>query len=278
MQSTPEHEYRPLALRKGRVVHLLQQRLHQLVRLLPLILGKHAVSLCQRHLVVELEVDRCFQANDKLHAGGQVLRDETQDGRKVKVVLRLLVWRIDDYRDVVRAFIALHGAPDGGRSSAGRLLRTRVATQRFRPIVRAFPVASRLASQTSCESASSCPCGSSPLAGSCSDEHLGHNLNKLYREYRRLYPELRYHFEVPRQFLVSLNEELFPEDTDAFHGVLDQRHRYATDRKGASFAIPETFDPVTMKETLSELRRVSQVIEWVELRPYLKAVLGKGGS
>ncbi|MVW78072.1 hypothetical protein [Bordetella sp. 02P26C-1] len=109
-------------------------------------------------------------------------------------------------------------------------------------------------------------------------EHLGHNLNKLYREYRRFYPELRYHFEVPRQFLVSLNEELFPEDTDAFHGVLDQRHRYATDRKGASFAIPETFDPVTMKETLSELRRVFQVIEWVELRPYLKAVHGKGGS
>ena len=83
---------------------------------------------------------------------------------------------------------------------------------------------------------------------------------------------------MPRQFLVSLNEELFPEDADAFHGVLDQRRRCATDRKGASFAIPETFDPVTMKETLSELRRISQVIEWVELRPYLKAVLGKGGS
>ncbi|ANN73240.1 hypothetical protein [Bordetella bronchialis] len=109
-------------------------------------------------------------------------------------------------------------------------------------------------------------------------EQLGHNLNKLYRVYRRLYPELRFHFEVPCQFLVSLNEELFPNDADEFHRVLDQRHRYATDRKGASFASPEIFDPATMKKELWELRRVSQVIEWVELRPYLTAMFGRAGS
>jgi len=116
------------------------------------------------------------------------------------------------------------------------------------------------------------------LAHGGAPEQLGHNLNKLYHEYRRLYPELRFHFEVPRHFLVSLNDELFPDDADAFHRVLDQRHRYATDRKGASFATPEVFDPATMKEELGELRRVSQIVEWRELRPYLNAMLGKVGK
>jgi hypothetical protein len=108
-------------------------------------------------------------------------------------------------------------------------------------------------------------------------EKLGHNLSKLYQEYRRLYSEIRFHFEMPRQFLVSVNQELFQIDADEFHSVLDQRHRYATDKKGASFATPEVFDPVMMKEELGELRRVSQIIEWCELRPYLKSTLGKPG-
>ena len=109
-------------------------------------------------------------------------------------------------------------------------------------------------------------------------EKLGHNLNKLHREYRRLYPELRFYFEVPRQFLVSLNEELFPDDTDLFHRELDQRHGYAADRRGTSFATSEVFDPAMMKEELGELRRVSQIIEWTELRPYLNTMLGRAGS
>jgi hypothetical protein len=108
-----------------------------------------------------------------------------------------------------------------------------------------------------------------------SPQKLGHNLDRLYQEYRSLYPEIRFHLVVPSQFLVTLNEELFPDDFEAFHSVLDQRHRYATGRKGESFATPEVFDPVAMKAELEELRRTAQVIEWSELRPYLKARLGK---
>lgn len=70
---------------------------------------------------------------------------------------------------------------------------------------------------------------------------------------------------------VDLNADLFPESLSLFHATLDQRHRYATDKKGESFATPEeVFDPVVTHAEIEELRRVLGIVEWCDLRPKLK--------
>jgi len=102
-------------------------------------------------------------------------------------------------------------------------------------------------------------------------ENLGHNLDSLYVEYRRHHPDLAYHFEIPKTYQVDLNLDLFPESANQFHRTLDQRHRYATDKTGKTFATPEVFDPVATRDEIDELRRVLGIIEWVELRPSLQA-------
>ena len=100
-------------------------------------------------------------------------------------------------------------------------------------------------------------------------EALGHNLDSLFLAYRSQYSALSFHFEIPKVYGVNLNASLFPGETDAFHKTLDQRHRYATDRLGQSFASPEVFDPVTTQAEIDELRRVLGIIEWCELRPLI---------
>ena len=107
-------EDRSLILRERRVVHFFQQRPHQRARWLPILFGEHIVFFRQGYLAIECEVSWSFQANDELHVNGQVLSDEAQNSWKVKVVLCLLIWRIDDHWNIVRAFLALYGAPDGG--------------------------------------------------------------------------------------------------------------------------------------------------------------------
>jgi hypothetical protein len=100
---------------------------------------------------------------------------------------------------------------------------------------------------------------------------FGHNLDKLFLEYRRHYPEISFFFEVPSHFQVDLNADLFPESLIPFHATLDQRHRYATDKKGKSFATPEEiFDPVVTHAEIKELCRVLGIVEWCDLRPKLK--------
>ncbi|WP_140636190.1 hypothetical protein [Methylibium rhizosphaerae] len=102
-------------------------------------------------------------------------------------------------------------------------------------------------------------------------DRLGHNLDGLFVEYRRYYPALSFYFEIPRRFQVDLNLDLFPETISTFHATLDQRHRYAADKKGESFATPEIFDPIAVHAELEELRRVLGILEWCELRPHVKA-------
>lgn len=82
----------------------------------------------------------------------------------------------------------------------------------------------------------------SALSGS--KVELTHNLEKLYLEYRKVYPELRFHFELPKRYQVSLNKDLFPDLMQTIHSTFDQRHRYPADRFGQDFASPEVFDPV----------------------------------
>jgi hypothetical protein len=99
---------------------------------------------------------------------------------------------------------------------------------------------------------------------------FGHNLDQLFLEYRRHYFDLSFFFEIPSHFHVDLNADLFPESLKPFHATLDQRHRYATDRKGESFATPEVFEPVMTHGEIEELRRVLGIIEWCDLRPKLR--------
>jgi hypothetical protein len=102
-------------------------------------------------------------------------------------------------------------------------------------------------------------------------DRLGHNLDELFLEYRRHYPELSFYFQVPKRFQVNLTHDLFPETIEPIHATLDQRHRYAADRKGNSFATPEIFDPTAAHEELEELRRALQILEWSKIRPLLRA-------
>ncbi|MBU9216571.1 hypothetical protein [Burkholderia gladioli] len=97
-----------------------------------------------------------------------------------------------------------------------------------------------------------------------------HDLNRLFLEYRRLYPELRFSFEVPSRFNVSTNFDLFLDDQERFHSTLDQRHRYPSDRKGNTFATKEVFDPITTLKELEELDRELKILEWARIRPYLR--------
>lgn len=100
-----------------------------------------------------------------------------------------------------------------------------------------------------------------------------HNLNRLFLEYRRLYPQLIFSFEIPPCFNVSLNFDLFPDDQEIFHSTLDQRHRYPADRKGNTFATKEVFDPVETLKQLEELDRDLKILEWMHIRPYLQGQL-----
>jgi hypothetical protein len=97
-----------------------------------------------------------------------------------------------------------------------------------------------------------------------------HDLNKLFLEYRRLYHELIFSFEIPPRFNVSLNFDLFPDDQERFHSTLDQRHRYPSDRKGNTFATREMFDPMATMKELEELDRELKILEWARIRPYLR--------
>lgn len=97
-----------------------------------------------------------------------------------------------------------------------------------------------------------------------------HDLSKLFLEYRRLYPELRFLFNVPKRFNVGPNFVLFPDDQERFHLTLDQRHRYPSDRKGNTFATEEMFDPITTLKELEELDRELKILEWAHIRPHLR--------
>ncbi|WP_341247917.1 hypothetical protein [Cupriavidus pauculus] len=103
-----------------------------------------------------------------------------------------------------------------------------------------------------------------------------HDLSKLFSEYRRLYPQLIFSFELPSHFRVSLNLDLFPEDQEKFHSTLDQRHRYPADRKGNAFATTEVFDSVTTLTQLEELDYALKVLEYVRIRPFLSDKTGAG--
>lgn len=100
---------------------------------------------------------------------------------------------------------------------------------------------------------------------------MTHDLSRLFLEYRRLYPELIFSFEVPSRFSVSQSLDLFPDDHRKFHATLDQRHRYPSDRKGSTFATMEVFDPVATLKELEELDRELKVLEWTCIRPHLRS-------
>jgi hypothetical protein len=104
------------------------------------------------------------------------------------------------------------------------------------------------------------------------DSARGHNLSKLLSEYERLYPDNRFRFQLPAQFDINPNRDLFEQDIEAdyFHSTLDQRHRYPADRTGQDFATREIFDPTATLREIEELSRSLKILEWVEIMPTLK--------
>lgn len=97
----------------------------------------------------------------------------------------------------------------------------------------------------------------------------GHNLEKLNLEYWRLYPDQSFHFQLPSRYRIDPTPDLFPDISGLFHATLDQRHRYAEDKIGNSFATDEVFDPVFVLEEIQELRRVFTVLEIAKIKPAL---------
>jgi len=99
-------------------------------------------------------------------------------------------------------------------------------------------------------------------------EKLGHNLSSLCEQYWRLYPDQTFYFTIPPRYLVNPSKDLFSE-SDKLHATLDQRHRYAADKAGQSFAEPEIFDPYAVLAELEDLRKHLLILEWSKLRPGL---------
>jgi hypothetical protein len=98
-------------------------------------------------------------------------------------------------------------------------------------------------------------------------ERYGHNLERLFDAYHRCYQDPSFALQLPARFQVTPTEDIFPELMNEFHDTLDQRHRYAADRKGNSFAAPEVFDPTVVLQELEELSRDLLVLEWAKIRP-----------
>jgi hypothetical protein len=97
-----------------------------------------------------------------------------------------------------------------------------------------------------------------------------HDLSRLYSEYRNAYRDPIFEIGVPARFLLSANFDLFPDELRVFHATLDQRHRYATDRYGHTFATQEAFDPAEALIELQTLDRQQKIIEWAYIRPLLR--------
>jgi len=95
---------------------------------------------------------------------------------------------------------------------------------------------------------------------------FGHNLDLLCAEYWNLYQDQSFHFSVPPRFKVDPTLDLFPEIAGRFHASLDQRHRYAADKSGESFASPEVFEPKVALKEIEELQRSFGILEWAKIR------------
>ncbi|MBR8296920.1 hypothetical protein KDW63_22275 [Burkholderia cenocepacia] len=93
-----------------------------------------------------------------------------------------------------------------------------------------------------------------------------HDLSHLYSKYKTTYPDPIFDIDVPARFLLSANFDLFQDELRAFHATLDQRHRYATDRQGKTFATKEEFDPAEILNELQSLDRQQKIIEWAYIR------------
>lgn len=103
--------------------------------------------------------------------------------------------------------------------------------------------------------------------GAAGGDVHGHNLERLSLEYWRIYPEQSFHFQLPSRFMIDPTADLFPETTYQFHATLDQRHRYATDKAGASFATDEVFDPALVLEEIQEINRIFLILEIATIKP-----------
>ncbi|MDN7603916.1 hypothetical protein QZM68_29575 [Burkholderia gladioli] len=97
-----------------------------------------------------------------------------------------------------------------------------------------------------------------------------HNIQDLYLKYRKLYRDKIFDIDIPPRFFVSPNFDLFPDTLNAFHATLDQRHRYAADRQGNTFATKEIFEPKTTLAELELIDRQLKIVEWSYIRQLTK--------
>lgn len=112
------------------------------------------------------------------------------------------------------------------------------------------------------------------LAATGLTELPGHNLVHLLKSYRRYYPGDEFYLIVPARFALREDDDLFQRELDVFHSTLDQRYRYPVDRKGKDFAVREIFDPREFLREIDELSSNLVLIEFSEIRPRVKDVIG----
>lgn len=100
---------------------------------------------------------------------------------------------------------------------------------------------------------------------------LGHQLDVIFSEYKRVHAESQFHFEIPFRFENfepsdgSKNtdiQECITESINYFNTTLDQRYRYPDDRKGNLLPTLAGFNPTMY---MYELEKLSNAFVRLEL-------------
>jgi len=93
-----------------------------------------------------------------------------------------------------------------------------------------------------------------------------HRLDRLYAEYRQLYPDDRDHFDLPfHSQVIEPDDDLYPGTLDAYQKTHDQRFRYPTDSSGKPFSETESFDILNYQEAVHEFQ---YSLHWMVARIY----------
>lgn len=99
------------------------------------------------------------------------------------------------------------------------------------------------------------------------EEGGSHNLQPLMEKYETVLPDPQFHFELP--FNVEPHGDIMEDcegvvSAQSYHKLLDQRHRYPSDRNGNLFTADFTIDSFMPEQYLTTLQRLAEVFALVE--------------
>lgn len=89
---------------------------------------------------------------------------------------------------------------------------------------------------------------------------LTHRLDRLYREYVRLYPHDKFHFTMPVSKQILSSEDMFLDDLEKYQREDSERHRYPVSRNGTWLSQLEEFDTDKELRLIDNLRSAINVL------------------